>query len=134
MGSNIEEYHDFSQQSRLFDFGLLVEGKELWVPKAALASHSDALETMLYDSRYTEAEEGKAELPNKKFCDVLEWLRCILVCPNKKIKPVDGRYLKLYTVGPYTVLRPKAIVVFIQIQFYSYLGASKLSNRIFNLP
>ena len=88
--TNIESFHDFAEKSRLFNFCLLVEGKELWVPRDALACHSDALETMLYDSRYKEAEGGKAKLPEKKFSDVLEWLRCIIVCPNKKTKPIDS--------------------------------------------
>ena len=89
--SKIDSFPDFSQQSRLFNFCLLVEGKELWVPRDALACHSDALEIMVYDSRYKEAQEGKVELTKKKFEDVLEWLRCIISCPNKKTKPIDGK-------------------------------------------
>ncbi len=83
------QYWDFSSQSPLFDFCLQVEERQLWVPRAVLACHSDSLRSLTFGP-YQERESGKADLPGKSYKDVLEWLRCIVPCPRQK--PVDGMF------------------------------------------
>ncbi len=82
------QYWDFSAQSPLFDFCLHVEERQLWVPRAVLACHSEPLRSLIYGP-YKEKDREETDLPGKSYEDVLEWLRCFVPCP--KLKPIDGK-------------------------------------------
>ncbi len=81
------QYWDFSAQSPLLNFCLRVDGGELWAPRDVLACHREPLKSMVYGP-YQEKDSGIADLPGKSYKDVLELLRCIVLCPKRK--PVDG--------------------------------------------
>ncbi|KAL3881843.1 hypothetical protein ACJMK2_028235 [Sinanodonta woodiana] len=66
---------DFTRKSRWTDFELEVEGKSLYVPKSHLAMVSPVL-WMMFKSDFKEKDADVLPLPDKKYEDVLTFLKC----------------------------------------------------------
>lgn len=80
---NLDETLSFFQKDNLHDLALIVESKELWVPRQALALYSPVFNEMLF-GQFKESRENQVHLPEKKFEDILELISCLFPCPSTK--------------------------------------------------
>lgn len=81
------EPSDFTTPTELSDVILKVEGKDLYFNKAYLATWSPVFRRMFF-GEFKEKNADQLALPDKKFTEVQELLRCI--CPVPKVKAITG--------------------------------------------
>ncbi|VDM08996.1 unnamed protein product [Wuchereria bancrofti] len=70
----------FSQRTRLRQFELLVEKKSIFVNAHYLAELSPYFKMLCFDDTFREAQNGRAEIEDEAYDEVIELLR--FICPN----------------------------------------------------
>lgn len=76
MSEENEQTCPFLEETHLTDIALVVEGKKLFVNKAILAVASPVFNTMFY-SNFKEKNAKEVSLPNKKYDDMVTFLKSI---------------------------------------------------------
>ncbi|CAG9534483.1 unnamed protein product [Cercopithifilaria johnstoni] len=70
----------FSQRTRLRQFELIVEKKSIFVNAHYLAELSPYFKMLCFEDTFREAQNGRAELEDETYDEVIELLR--FICPN----------------------------------------------------
>uniref|UniRef100_A0A0R3RGJ4 BTB domain-containing protein n=1 Tax=Elaeophora elaphi TaxID=1147741 RepID=A0A0R3RGJ4_9BILA len=70
----------FSQRTRLRQFELIVEKKSIFVNAHYLAELSPYFKMLCFENRFREAQNGRAEIEDETYDEVIELLR--FICPN----------------------------------------------------
>ncbi len=97
-------FSDFSEKSPIFSKALQVEGRQLWVPPATLACMSDVFKGMFY-GEFAEKEMEIIPLPEKKYEEMLEFLRCLIQNPVAKEISYENLKVNLRLADEYQVKR-----------------------------
>lgn len=79
----LAEANDFCEPSQLFNLTLLVEEKKLFFNKDLLASYSPVFNRMLYGD-FAESKTNEISLPDKRFSEIQDLLRCLYPMPHTK--------------------------------------------------
>ncbi len=96
----VEQY--FNEKSVIYEKAFQVEGRELWVPPQTLACMSEVFKHMFY-GEYAEKEKEIVPLPEKKYEEVVEFLRCLIPHPVAKRIDDDNVLLNLKLADEYQV-------------------------------
>uniref|UniRef100_A0A8R1TS14 BTB domain-containing protein n=1 Tax=Onchocerca volvulus TaxID=6282 RepID=A0A8R1TS14_ONCVO len=70
----------FSQQTLLRQFELIVEKKSIFINAHYLAELSPYFKVLCFENTFREAQNGRAEIKDEKYDDVIELFR--FICPN----------------------------------------------------
>lgn len=85
-GKSKRAYDDFSAATPVRAYELAVGDRSLFVNAGWLAELSPFFSNLCFGEY---ADPHRAELPDKKYDEVLEVMRAVFDCPSRK--PVDGR-------------------------------------------
>ncbi len=94
-------FSNFSEKSPIFSKALQVEGRDLWVPPAALACVSEVFKRMFY-GEFAEKEMEIVPLP-EKYEEMLEFLRCLIANPIAKKVTDENLKVNLRLADEYQV-------------------------------
>ncbi len=79
--------HEFSEESRLCNFPVVIRGQKIWCSRELLAKHSPVFEKMFFgEFKEGQKDVTEVELPDKEVADFVQLLHVLI-----NMKPISGK-------------------------------------------